>query len=924
MKRTLTYFLFTACLLFAARTAVHAATEKAIYCNSNKTLYFVYDDNTYNVSFTPYGQSTALTITAVYTGFKDQTYNGTTKSPWYSGSYKSSITTINFQPSFSNCKSTSYGYWFENLSNLTTLVNASNMNTSEATTLANLFYNCSKLADISGLANWDVSNVTSLGGLFYGCKSLANINALANWNVSNVTSISYLFCSCTSLVDISPLSGWHFSKPVNMGLTFYGMTNLTDISPLSGWGEIKVTYLKQTFHDVKNLTNISPLSNWDVSECTNMEYMFENCNLSDLSPLRNWNVEKVTQMRSMFEGNENIESLEPLKNWRVPKVTDMGRTFLGLSKITNLDALADWNPAALKYLDFTFSGCSSLTDIDGLANWHDKVGNVTSMSYTFIGCRSLENVDGLRNWAVGNVTSLLNTFYSCQNLTNIDALETWKDKVGKVTTVKGAFAGNVNLTNIDALKDWGLSDKLTDMDGTFYFCHNLKSADLSGWNTTNVIQMRQLFGNCVNMTKVKFGPGFSVANVIDAQVEVSTTPSNWSGCQNMFSGCHRLRYIDFHDCYNGTTANRAVPLQTNTGKKPTFDNMFGGCPATTVKYLPKYSGSIHTGKQNVVYSVVSNGIETKRCNNYYSEDKTIYGDFVVHSYNNIVSLNVDGNYPAETLYDEVELPYSFLTKKAEYSRTMPSGSKYGTAILPYDFTENSDTRCFVLVEEHPEKMYFVEATSIPAHTPFLYEKLNGSTTASFVVDHNSSINITVNATRDTSVPTPDSEHMPTGKTEADYGPYLGSHTIPATPKAGGTPIAENLVWQTKGYYETAVLEPDANTFYISQNKFWQAQNMTSADGKLTVYPHRATYHGNWEYAYTDPADPNSARSFSIFTLDSEDEGTVTRLIEAGRIVQAEHEATAIYDMQGRQQQHIVKGMNIIRTSDGKIKKVIKK
>ena len=60
---------------------------------------------------------------------------------------------------------------------------------------------------------------------------------------------------------------------------------------------------------------------------------------------------------------------------------------------------------------------------------------------------------------------------------------------------------------------------------------------------------------------------------------------------------------------------------------------------------------------------------------------------------------------------------------------MANGRKYGTIILPYDFTSNDDIQCYVLTQEHPKTMYFVEATTVPAHTPFLYEKLSSSTSS---------------------------------------------------------------------------------------------------------------------------------------------------------------------------------------------------
>lgn len=233
----------------------------------------------------------------------------------------------------------------------------------------------------------------------------------------------------------------------------------------------------------------------------------------------------------------------------------------------------------------------------------------------------------------------------------------------------------------------------------------------------------------------------------------------------MFYNCSNLRYIDFYDS-DDTDAITGV----------NSSNMFSGVPVTTVIYLPHGSQAV-TDAQNVVYSY--NGDETDlRCPNYYSEDKV-----------------------------DIELPRAFKTNKAQYSRTM--SSTYGSVVLPYDFTSNSNIQAFTLDEEHVGSMTFKNAAMVPAHTPFAFQKLTSGTTAPFVMeDATGNFGITVQATRDTK-----------------DNPYTATTNLTG--------------WTTKGYYAAQTVDDYSDAFYISGDKIYKA------DGPLTLYPHRVTFHGTW-------------------------------------------------------------------------------
>ena len=849
-------------------------TEKAIYCNDNRTLYFVYDTNTYTAGDTyTADDETQHAITAVYTGFKDHGYsyreyktsegahlvlnvNGEEVNlanyasysdyPW--DYYARYIQTVDFQNSYRSCTSTSMACWFHVFSSLVEVKNAStNLKLDETTSLRYTFLNCRALTslDVSG---WDVSKVLNMNQTFSQCLVLTSLD-VSNWDVSNVTDMNSTFQSCSKLTTLD----------------------------VSKWNTSKVTSLVATFSGCKNVAALD-VSNWDVSNVTNMTSTFQDCSILTTLDVSKWNTSKVTSLANTFYGCKNVAALD-VSNWDVSNVTDMARTFWECTSVTELD-VSKWNTEKVTNMNGTFYQCRTLTTLD-VSKW--DVSNVTNMYYTFRDCKKVTELD-VSDWDVSNVTNMGGTFSYCSELTTLDVSK-WD--TGNATSMNATFSNCSKLTTLDVsnwntenvtnmsstfeqckalttldVSNWNTAN-VTSMSSTFYYMESVSSLDLSKWNTEKVTNFGGSFGGflekCQNLTSITFGSDFSMDKV-----------TSESKKKMMFKGCTKLRYIDFYASNNAdaiTTVNRTSGSNT----------MFDGTPATTVIYLPRGAVKLASGnEQNVVYT---DG-ETLKCEDYYSEDKV-----------------------------DIELPRDFKAKKAQYSRpSMQAARKYGTCILPYAFHSNSDIQAYTLSEEHPETMYFVEADIVPAHTPFLFQKLgsaqfimNGSTTDSY--------DITVHKTHDTSVSAP--SPLPDGKTAKDYGPYSPDdpYVIDAKDHVGATPEETGLSWTTKGYYVSDAVGPDDQTFYIAQDKFWLTQ------GSVTLPPHRATFCGTLHYT-----TGSGAPSFSISIGRSD--GSTTR-IDASDIDREDVEAT-YYDAQGRRIPELRQGLNIVRTSDGIVRKVMVK
>ena len=312
-----------------------------------------------------------------------------------------------------------------------------------------------------------------------------------------------------------------------------------------------------------------------------------------------------------------------------------------------------------------------------------------------------------------------------------------------------------------------------------------------------------------------------------------------------------MRFLDFYASNDDNThAFKEANLNRNGASSTVLFGKEGkGLPLTTVIYMPhgikKSDYTNYTDLPNLVF----NDGGTLKAANYYSEDKV-----------------------------EIELPREFKTARAEYSRTM--SNNYGSVVLPYAFTTDANIQAYTLDSEHTETMYFKDAETVAAHTPFAFKKLQSGNTADFVMT-DQGWGITVKATRTTS--------------KAEGGkPYDAGSGMDG--------------WTTKGYYINEKVAYDDRTFYIAGDKFYKAS------GPLTLYPHRVTFHGAW----TKSGTSGDARFYNINTVS--DSETITA-IEAADLRHTRSVAAEVYDVAGRRLPEMVKGLNIVRMKDGSVRKV---
>ena len=570
------------------------------------------------------------------------------------------------------------------------------------------------------------------------------------------------------------------------------------------------------FYHFSNLTDIKGIENLNTSQIETMSGMFSDCSKLTTVDVSNWDMKNVESISEIFIRCSNLQTLN-VSNWKFERMKDLSRAFENCSSLKTLD-VSEWNVSNVENIFYTFCSCSQLETLD-VSKW--VTNNVENMFGVFSGCKGLENID-ISDWKTGNATNMGYMFYHCEK---VKSLKVDKWDVSRVTNMKGTFAQCIALEDLN-VSQWK-TDSVTDISQLFWHDYNLKTVDVSGWKTDFVTSMLYTFSGCEKMASL---------NVANWNTEnVTSMNSTFSGCKRllaidisnwntqlvtdfnyMFQNCTQLTNIIFGENFStdskqkGTGSFMGCPklryidfYASNDANaitevdRTTVDAMFYGVPRTTVIYLPHGSSSV-TDAENVVYT----GNDPMAGGGGHGGGAQI--------------LKCPNYYSADKT--DIEFPRDFRTNKAEYSRTM--STNYGSVVLPYAFKTNADIQAYTLDEEHTETMYFVDAEEIPAHTPFAFKKLGN---AEFInEDATGNFGITVKATRSTSA--------------AEGGtPYTSSEHLDG--------------WTTKGYYVNETVPDYDGAFYIAGDKFYKA------DGALTMYPHRVTFHGAWN---TEPSSDSPA------------------------------------------------------------------
>lgn len=470
----------------------------------------------------------------------------------------SNVTTI--KGTFNGCKkitSLDVSHWdtsnvedmqgtFANCSSLTSL-DVSNFNTTKVKTMQYMFQGCSKLPVIN-VSKWNSLNCENMNAMFAYCSAVTAID-MSDFNTSNVNNMSVMFYYCTALKSLD-LSSFDTSKVTNMWSMFDGCKNLTSVN-LSSFDTSKVTNMLNLFCDC-NLATVD-LSSFNTSNVTIMQGMFaRNRNLKTIYVSNLWTTKAVTDNGIyMFDNCDSLVGQSGNKyngassnmstaNYQTGYLTNGSYTLL---KGTEFRKTIPRSTENIVFTDEAAPSGVAIKDVSAAKNgrvvsWSE--GTTYKVSTQKKGKKVIANEDSSYLFCAYDMDLDQDLDDSLFVLTDISLknLDT-----SMVKNMKGMFSGNImlecidvsnfntaNVTNMNIafatsdesapsiLKTIIGIDKLNtsnvkDMRGMFYDDQELKTLDLSGWDTKNVVDMEIMFDTCSKLTNIYVGQNWNTDKV---------------------------------------------------------------------------------------------------------------------------------------------------------------------------------------------------------------------------------------------------------------------------------------------------------------------------------------------------------------------------------------------------------------------------
>lgn len=246
-----------------------------------------------------------------------------------------------------------------------------------------------------------------------------------------------------------------------------------------------------------------------------------------------------------FTGLESVEEIIGLENLDISELTSLAYMFAGCKELQSLD-LSSWDIGRITDLSGTFAHMEKLKTLN-FSNW--DTSNVINFSYLFCNTPSLDKLDNLSSFKTDKVQNIEATFYK-SNIGNLNDIANWN--TSKVTNMISTFSGSTSQCELD-LTNWDVS-KVTDMSSMFGGSQ-LKKLKAANWNCSQVISMNRMFAEAKNVESIDVS-NWQTANVTDMTYmfnntkKVSTLATeNWdvskvTSMENMFNDAQKLTNLN--------------------------------------------------------------------------------------------------------------------------------------------------------------------------------------------------------------------------------------------------------------------------------------------------------------------------------------------------------------------------------------------
>ncbi|MBR6082298.1 MAG: BspA family leucine-rich repeat surface protein, partial [Salinivirgaceae bacterium] len=464
---------------------------------------------------------------------------------------------------------------------LTTL-NLSSFNTEKVTDMSYMFRLCSSLNTIYVVKGADWSGVETSTAMFSGCSNKLKGGSGTAFNSNKIDAeyakVDYmdgqpgyftrvrlpgeLYARVDGVLydDLaSTIAAINNSTADTLKVVVYSGVNAKDLGNASKGAEGTTIYSAIPSAKSRKASLIVD-KDADILLGADCSGMFSGKSSLVYADLRGLNTRYVTNMSRMFYGCTNLPSLD-LSSFNTENVTDMSEMFRSCARLSNIyvEKGADWS--GVETSTDMFSACTTLkggrgTAYDGAiidATYAKVDGGTENPGYFRAAFEQYAEVNGVKcDNLEATLSAMTNSIADTIDLVLYDGV-TAAD-LGTATTT-GTIVFNIrnNITKpIRLVVDKDADIVIDDCYQMFRRCSYLVSADLRGFNTSNVSTMAQMFQDCSGITTLNLS-SFDVSNVTDMSYMFGCAKlttiyvakgADWSGVATsdcMFQGCSRLK-----------------------------------------------------------------------------------------------------------------------------------------------------------------------------------------------------------------------------------------------------------------------------------------------------------------------------------------------------------------------------------------------
>lgn len=610
------------------------------------------------------------------------------------------------------------------------------------------------------------------------------------------------------------------------------------------------------------------------SYCDKATITIDNKKFEEISGMRQ------IEIKESLSAGEHTLKLSYQKNYSGNNNAD--RTFIydlkTATSISDNNYIAEYNA---KNTTLTFKKVidANISDIGNNSVIVEKYNNVGEICKA-LGNVTIKNIVFEESFKTYAPTSLKNFFYNCTSLETISGLEYLNTAI--ITDMGSMFQDCYNLKSLDLTKFD--TKNVSSMYFMFYNCPNLTSLDLTNFNTKNVKNMNGMFGDCTHLTSLDI-TNFNTA-------KVTNMGNMFLGCSNLTSldltNFNTAKVTDMHGMFNGCSALISLDLTNfNTAEVRNMNRMFNMLDKSSTALTTIYvSDNFVTTNVQDGKNMFKNCTKLKGFQKYFLLDTDHqYANYKTGYFTKLVGKNGEEKIGAtgETLATENLVlddgkdfvAYEpFAAKDASYSRNIPKGSTWGTLCLPFAIDQSQETECKfyrltgIDADNKCITLEGCEEGKIPAGTPVLFKMNKDEQTLSiFAQDAGIVIEPVVGTNTDVNL--------------------VGSFT-----KIGGN--------GNQGLAE--------NDYIIGKDKFWRVSDLDGGN-RVGIKSMRAYIH---------PATASQARAAMLSIGKGDGTTAIDNLNAISNDANAEY-----YDANGRRTNGLQKGLNIVKRGSKTYKIMVK-